>query len=693
MSQPEPTSAQSSPEGASPSSPREPAFFSSLALKARWCSSWQAGVLLVVLSLCTLLPGLFTIPPIDRDESRFAQASRQMLQSGNFVVPMVQDRPRLNKPPLIYWLQSASAASALAVHGYAGDTSRDAIWMYRLPSVLAALASVVLTWRLGLRMLDARAAFIGAAALALCPVLIVDAHQARADQVLVAFTIAAMLMLWRVLHEEPTRRGAARRIDAARVAAMPAQAKQALAANLVSERGSPFRPAWWGLWLLVGLGILTKGPITPMVVVLCVLAHCALLRTWGPWKLAKPLLGMLLALACVLPWVVLVAMQAGPGVYFQTIVDETIGRSLEPKEGHWGPPGYHLLLLTPLLFPITMVVGVAVVDALRDGLARAQPATTLVARLTAFKPWQADKARLFLIAWALPAFVVFEFVSTKLPHYPLPTYAAFALLGARAALSLTGARPAGLVRVGYILWAVVGCVGLAAACLALSSVLELPTFAKAIGTVVGGAALGLLLSAGVMACMGRMLRALLFAGVATGLALSTILGVLLPNAQGDTTPWIARNAAQALLRHERELLAARAVGTTDSTTDAKKPSEEPLGAEVHAEPPPPIAVPLACCVFNEDSLIFLTHGRIQRVSVPAAASPADTRTPTQLAAAEVASWLAANPTGLMLTTTEVAELAKQSTPAIALNTLRGFNHPRGKLVSLTILRAAPPSSP
>jgi len=79
----------------------------------RLARSWKAGGLgLIVLCLLVYIPGLWTIPPVDRDESRFAQASRQMLESGTlegWVVPMVQDRPRLNKPPLIYWLQAGSA--------------------------------------------------------------------------------------------------------------------------------------------------------------------------------------------------------------------------------------------------------------------------------------------------------------------------------------------------------------------------------------------------------------------------------------------------------------------------------------------------------------------------------------------------------------------------------------------------------
>ena len=84
-----------------------------------WCKSWcGGGVAIIVLCLAVYLPGLWSIPPVDRDESRFAQASRTMLESGDYIVPRIGSTPRLNKPPLIYWLQAASARVPLSRSGY-----------------------------------------------------------------------------------------------------------------------------------------------------------------------------------------------------------------------------------------------------------------------------------------------------------------------------------------------------------------------------------------------------------------------------------------------------------------------------------------------------------------------------------------------------------------------------------------------
>src|ERR1700759_2733164 len=63
---------------------------------------------LLLLCLIAWLPGFFTLPPLDRDESRFAQASKQMVESHNFIDIRFGREPRYKKPVGIYWLQAAS---------------------------------------------------------------------------------------------------------------------------------------------------------------------------------------------------------------------------------------------------------------------------------------------------------------------------------------------------------------------------------------------------------------------------------------------------------------------------------------------------------------------------------------------------------------------------------------------------------
>ena len=96
--------------------------------------------LLALLGLILWLPGILGLPALDRDESRFAQSSRQMVESGDLVDIRFGHVPRYKKPIGIYWLQaSATAIAASFTH------HDDRIWTYRLPSLLGAIAAAWLT--------------------------------------------------------------------------------------------------------------------------------------------------------------------------------------------------------------------------------------------------------------------------------------------------------------------------------------------------------------------------------------------------------------------------------------------------------------------------------------------------------------------------------------------------------------------
>ncbi|MCA9288263.1 MAG: glycosyltransferase family 39 protein, partial [Phycisphaerales bacterium] len=439
----------------------------------RWCRSWRAGATLLLLGLAVYVPGLFALPTIDRDEARFAQASRQMFESfalppeqrteahaGGLVVPMVQDRPRLNKPPLIYWLQSASAAALTG-----GDPSRDAIWMYRVPSLLAALATVLVTWRLGLSMFDPRAAFLAGVMLALCPLFVWEARQARADHVLVACTTAAMWAMWLLW------RGAHRRCTVAQTLARADQnpAKRRSTSRQPGPRQGPGVMPAVVLWFAVALGVLTKGPITPMVAALAALLLSALTRNWTWLRAARPILGLAIVAAAIAPWLAMLADRFGLANYLALAYDETIGRAGGAMEGHAGPPGYHLILLIVMFWPGSMLTGV--------GVWRAWART-----IRGLRPWRwraaagvrSRRGLLFCLCWVLPSWIVFEITATKLPHYVMPLLPALALLTARTLLGASTGRamaafsmPARLITGAWLGVTVALGVGVPGACLLL----------------------------------------------------------------------------------------------------------------------------------------------------------------------------------------------------------------------------------
>ena len=368
---------------------------------ARLRQNGLAYVLLTLLCLALYLPGLTTIPPVDRDEPRFAQATKQMLDSGDFIRPRFQTEERFNKPIGIYWLQAA-AVSITQQQG------RPAIWAYRLPSLLGAWAAVLLTYWIGARLFDRRVALLGAAFLASSALLVVEAHLATTDAVLLACVLAAQGCLGS-LYLAAHRTGLASRRYAV------------------------------GFWLAQALGILVKGPIVPLVSSLTVGTLVLFDRRVVTRTLAglRPHWGFPLMAVLILPWMIVAGVSTDWRFYREWIGGDLLPKIVGGHETHGAPPGLYLLLLTATFWPGSFAAGLGIAR----GITRRQQC-----------------AERFCLAWLLPTWLFFEVMPTKLPHYVLPAYPAVALLVAAAVfdppadLSRTARR---LLRGGFVLWSLV----------------------------------------------------------------------------------------------------------------------------------------------------------------------------------------------------------------------------------------------
>eukprot|EP01037_Dinobryon_pediforme_P022043 gene22043-23079_t len=147
-----------------------------------------APLWLALIALALFLPGFVGMQPIDRDEPRFAQATKQMLETGDFVSIRFQDQARNKKPVGIYWAQAAAVSVAEAV---GLPNARRTIWVYRIPSLLGALATVLLTYWAGLALGSRRMAFMAGILVASTIVLGVEARLAKTDAVDAASVVAA----------------------------------------------------------------------------------------------------------------------------------------------------------------------------------------------------------------------------------------------------------------------------------------------------------------------------------------------------------------------------------------------------------------------------------------------------------------------------------------------------------------------
>lgn len=367
--------------------------------------------MLILLCLALYLPGLSAIPPLDRDEARFAQASKQMVETGDYVDIRFQETPRYKKPVGAYWLQAASSQL------FASDAPTE-IWTYRIPSLIAAILAVLLTHALARLFLTEAMALLAAALLASSLLLTIEAHLAKTDALLLATVLAAQLGLAR------------------------------------AYTGARGLGTWLVFWLGIGFGLLIKGPITPLIAGLTILALVIVERRVA-WLMAlRPLAGLPLAALLVLPWIVAVQFRSGGAFLESSVGGDLLPKLLGAMESHGSPPGYYLLLLALTFWPGSLLVWPALASAWRT---RTEPMTR------------------FLLAWLLPTWVLFELVPTKLPHYVLPLYPALAILigawvsrFATATEKNTGEPPAlpWGTRIASCLWLTIG-LGLAAAVAAL----------------------------------------------------------------------------------------------------------------------------------------------------------------------------------------------------------------------------------
>ena len=336
----------------------------------------RAALALVIVCLCAFLPGFFTIPPVDRDEARFAQATKQMLESGDYVDIRFQDESRYKKPVGIYWLQAGfvKLGEALGV-----PRAQTRIWLYRFPSLLGAIGAVLTTYWAALAFVSRRAALLAGLMLASCLLLGVEARLAKTDAVLLLACVAAMGALGR--------------------AYMAGQ-------NPARATGDPWRlPAIF--WTALAVGILLKGPLILMFVGLCAVMLVALGRSFGWLGRLKPLPGIAWTLLLVLPWFVAIVAKSGDSFFAESLGRDLFAKIGAGQESHGAPPGTYLLL-----FWVTFLPGAVLVPLVAPAVwrARGEPGTR------------------FLLAWIVPAWIALEIVVTKLPHYVLPLYPAIAIL-------------------------------------------------------------------------------------------------------------------------------------------------------------------------------------------------------------------------------------------------------------------------
>ena len=434
------------------------------------------------------LAGVWTLPPLDRDEARFAQASAQMLESGDFIVVRFQDEERNKKPAGIHWLQAASVTAF-------SDPSAREIWAYRLPSVIGASLAAVFTYFAAATLYDRRTAAFAGLLLAAAPLVAAESTIAKTDAVLLALVCLAQLALIRVLARAETR-----------------------------------APPGWGwpavFWAAQGAAVLIKGPIGPVICLLTGLGFAAQRRRFDWLPALRPVSGLAATALIAGPWAVAIGLATEGRFFSEAIGGDMFGKIGAAQEQHGAPPGYHAGLTLALFWPAAALIAPGLFEIWRE---RGRWGTQLVA------------------AWLIPAWAAFELAATKLPHYVLPLYPALAIIAARAITAPAEGRTVLLQKAGAVAYCLIG-LGAAALLVAMpllygSGVASLFDWAGALSWAGAGA---LVFAAPVVARLfwrGDRARAAIAAALLAALYAWLMMGAVMP---GLTKLSISPRLAQAL---------------------------------------------------------------------------------------------------------------------------------------------------
>lgn len=372
-------------------------------------SGLRRSLVIGLVALVMLAPGTATLPVTDRDEGRFVQASKQMLETGDPIDIRFQDKPRWKKPAGIYWLQAGNAAL------FAG--SEAPVWAYRLPSLLAGiLGSVLLGWAVR-PAIGAEGAVLAGLMLPAVLLVAVEANIAKTDAALMATGIAVFGGMVRLLPG-------------------------------VTPPG-----AWTSLsiWAALAAALLLKGPIVPAIAILALVWLWIACRRIPPLGRLRPLPGLALTLALAAPWFVAIWIVSDGAFFARSVGDDLLAKIAEGQEKHGAPPGLYLALVWGTFWPWAALL---------------IPAAPWIWRMRR-TPWLALAA-----GWVIPFWIVLEAVPTKLPHYVLPLYPVLLTVIAAWAVAPDRPQPsARSQRISSWLVLVPGA-GLALATIALPLILE-----------------------------------------------------------------------------------------------------------------------------------------------------------------------------------------------------------------------------
>lgn len=331
----------------------------------------QPNRFLIFLAICFLifLTGIFEIPVLDRDEARFATASKTMLLENEFIDIKMHDEPRYKKPIGIYWLQ-------VGANFLFGNSPYDNISLYRLPSIFSLFSAFVFIFFRLKKILNDEISFLTIFFLIFSLLTLSEMLQAKTDGALFLTITLCNLMIYSLINDHNV--------------------------NNIEK---------FVFWSSLAIGILIKGPII-LIFTIFPLIIFSIIKRKNFLKEIFSYLGVLLFLALVLPWFVMITFESNGAFWYESVGHDLLGKVSSGQESHGFPPGYYLITTLILFWPGSILIYPFIKNNLKDKFLKIR---------------KNDLTFFLLISFFVPYFL-FELIYTKLPHYIYPSYLPLSIL-------------------------------------------------------------------------------------------------------------------------------------------------------------------------------------------------------------------------------------------------------------------------
>ena len=403
---------------------------------------WRYPALIMVVCAICLFGRLGATHFFDDDEGYFASTAAEMFRHNDWIVPQFNGDVFGHKPPWMYWMMM----SGFTVFGVTEVGAR-------IVQALFGLATALLTYHIGLRLFNRRVGLFAGLVLPSCVMFSVCSRSATPD-VFLAFFSTLALYLFAAGGVAAPRQGRAER-------------EAASFRDLLPDRWR----VWAGVYAVMGLGVLVKGPIGflfPMAVIglflLCMTPTRSVAPSdsvWTRWREAarpfgpvnflrtiwtmRPLTAIAMILLVAAPWYVAVGVLTD-GVFLREFFGvHHFQRLTTSMEHHSGPVFYYVLAVLIGIFPWSSFA----IPMLWEWVVQLRQRDSRFAALT------------FVSCWAGVYIGLFSVAQTKLPNYVLPAYPAVALICGiffDEVISRTQARHLLGLRAGFAVMMIVGSV-------------------------------------------------------------------------------------------------------------------------------------------------------------------------------------------------------------------------------------------